>query len=197
MAMGKAEVLNECDVHNVLNMIKDGDNPERNRLIFLFSYLVGMRVCNFYKLQFGDVYDPQGKVFDKIVLSPEKNKGKRVAEYYLNDKMKKELLDYYKWAKSVRMRIRDDDYLLWSKKTNSFMCKESIVRIFRRIYDKCGLYKARSHSGRRTFISNLCDKGVAIQIVSKLANHRNVNITMGYYQQSPTLLKNAVNSLKL
>ena len=58
MAMSKAEVLNKCDIHNVLNMIKDGDNSKRNWLIFLFLYLVGMRVCNFYKLQFGDMSDP-------------------------------------------------------------------------------------------------------------------------------------------
>lgn len=197
MAMGKAEILNEYDAKNVLNMIATGENPQRNRIIFLLSYMAGMRVCNLQKIQMGDVYDKKGRVFDKIVLGREKNKGKFVAEYYLNDKMKKELSEYYKWIKSVRMRIKDDDYLLWSKKTTSYLRKESIVRLFRRWFDKCGLKKCRSHSGRRTFITELCNKGVAIQIVSKLVNHRNLNITMGYYQQSPTLLKNAVNVLDL
>lgn len=197
MAMGKAEILNEYDAKNVLNMIAMGENPQRNRIIFLLSYMAGMRVCNLQKIQMGDVYDEKGRVFDKIVLGRGKNKGKFVAEYYLNDKMKKELSEYYKWIKSVRMRIKDDDYLLWSKKTTSYLRKESIVRLFRRWFDKCGLKKCRSHSGRRTFITELCNKGVAIQIVSKLVNHRNLNITMGYYQQSPTLLKNAVNVLDL
>ncbi len=197
MAMGKAEILNEYDAKNVLNMIATGENPQRNRIIFLLSYMAGMRVCNLQKIQIGDVFDEKGRVFDKIVLGRGKNKGKFVAEYYLNDKMKKELAEYYKWVKSVRMRIKDDDYLLWSKKTTSYLRKESIVRLFRRWFDKCGLKKCRSHSGRRSFITELCNKGVAIQIVSKLVNHRNLNITMGYYQQSPTLLKNAVNVLDL
>lgn len=196
MAIGKAEVLNEYDVKNVLNMIDKGSNPQRNRIIFCFSFFAGMRVHNLQKITFGEVFDKNGKPFDKVVLSPTKNKGhKRVAEYYLSDRMKKELIEYFKWVKSVRMRINDDDYLMWSKKTMSCLRKESIVRLFRSFYDRCGLQNCRSHSGRRSFITELCNKGVAIQLVSKLVNHQNVNVTMGYYQQSPILLKNAVNVL--
>ena len=91
--------------------------------------------------------------------------------------MKKELETYYKWLKSVKPYIKGDDYLLQSQKTGKNLCKESIVRIFRQVYDKCGLTKARSHSGRRSFITGLCDKGVAIQIVSKLVNHKSVQTT--------------------
>lgn len=195
MATGKADVLNECDVQNVLNMIRTLEYAERNRVIFLLSYACGMRVCNIWKIQIADVYDEKGKVFDKIVLGKGKNKFNSTAEYYVNDMMKKELATYYKWLKSIKHHIQPDDYLIQSQKTGKNLCKESIIRIFRQIYDKCGLTKARSHSGRRSFITGLCDKGVAIQIVSKLVNHKSVQTTFGYYQQNPTMLKNAVNVL--
>ncbi len=195
--IGKAEVLKEYDVRNVLNMIKSMDNPQRNRIIFLLSYLVGMRVCNIQKLQISDVFDDNGKVFDKIVLSKDKNKFHKIAEYYLNDEMKKELINYYKFLKNDKMKLCENDYLIQSNKTGKYLRKESIVRIFRQIYDKCGLAKCRSHSGRRTFITDLCDKGVAIQVVSKLVNHKSISTTMGYYQQNPTTLLNAVNAMSL
>lgn len=195
--IGKAEVLKDYDVKNVLNMIKAMDNPHRNRIIFLLTVRVGMRVCNLQKLQVGDVCDESGKVFDKIVLSKDKNKFRKVAEYYLSDEMKQELTVYLKWLKNVKMNLCSNDYLIQSQKTGKCLRKESIVRIFRQVYDKCGLTKARSHSGRRTFATRLCDKGVAIQVVSKLLNHESINTTMAYYQQNPTMLKNAVNVLGL
>lgn len=195
--IGKAEVLKDYDVKNVLNMIRSMDNPQRNRIIFLLSYLVGMRVCNIQKLQIGDVFDDNGKPFDKIVLSKDKNKCNKIAEYYLNDRMKKELANYYKFLKNDKMILCKNDYMIQSQKTGRCLRKESIVRIFRQIYDRCGLTKCRSHSGRRTFITDLCDKGVAIQIVSKLVNHKSISTTMGYYQQNPTTLLNAVNVLSV
>ena len=195
--IGKAEVLKSTDVKNVLKMIATNENPQRNRIIFLLSYLVGMRVHNIQKIVFGDVYDDNGKVYDKIVLNADKNKGKKVAEYYLNEKIKKELAEYYKWCKSVRLHIDGNDYLLWSQKTMKALHKGSIVRIFRRIYDSVGLYKCRSHSGRRSFASNLLNKSVSIQVVSRLMNHQSISCTMTYYQQNPTLLNQAVNILEV
>ena len=195
MSIGKAAILKSGDVKNVLKVIAGGNNPQRNKIIFLLSYLVGMRVHNIQKIQIKDVYDNNGKVFDKIVLTAEKNKGTGVAEYYLCDSMKKELLEYYKWLKSFKLNLTDTDFLIYSKKSNKYLHKGSIVRLFRQIYDSCGLHMCRSHSGRRSYISQLCDKGVSIHIVSKLVNHQSIQTTFGYYQQNPTLLSNAVNIL--
>lgn len=195
--IGKAQVLNDVDVRNVLNSIKVKGCSERNRIIFLLTYLCGLRVCNIQKLQISDVYCDKGKVLDKIVLNGAKNKFGTVAEYYLNDEMKKELAEYRKWLKSVKPNLNADDYLIQSVKTGKCLRKESIVRIFRQVYDSVGLVKCRSHSGRRSFITNLCDKGIAIQVVSKLVNHSNIQTTMGYYQQNPITLQNAVNVLCL
>lgn len=195
--IGKATVLNDIDTKNVLNSIKTQGNPERNRVMFLLTFLVGLRVCNLQKLQIADIYDDKGKVFDKIVLNGSKNKFGSVCEYYLNDEMKKELTNYRKWLKSVKPNLNSNDYLLMSNKTGKCLAKESIVRIFRQVYDSVGLTQCRSHSGRRSFITNLCNKGIGIQIVSKLVNHRSLSVTMGYYQNNPTTLQNAVNVLGL
>ena len=195
--IGKAEVLKDYDVKNVLNMIKSRDNPQRNRIIFLLTLRVGLRVCNEQKLQICDVCDENWKIYDKIVLSKDKNKFGKVAEYYLSDDMKQELTIYLKWLRSVKPHLCATDYLLQSQKTGKCLRKESIVRIFRQIYDKCGLYRARSHSGRRTYATTLCNKGVSIEVVSKLLNHASLSCTMEYYQQNPTMLKNAVNVLGL
>lgn len=191
--IGKAAVITPEQAKTVLTIIKAGANPERNRLIFLFTYLVGLRVHNLQKLTFNDCYDSNFKPREVIVLNKNKNKGNRVAEYYVCEKMQKELEEYMKWVKSVRSHINGDDYLMWSKKTYSCLHKCSIVRLFRSIYDRANLEKARSHSGRRSFINQKLQKGVAIQVVSKLVNHSSLSITMGYVDFNPDMLKNAVN----
>ena len=197
-AMGKADVLSDIDVRNVLNAVAQTRFPERNRIMFLLSIYAGLRVCNIQRIQIADVYDSNGNPFDKIVLDRTKTKGNRVYECYLSNDLKTELKKYYKFLLSKHTTLKPTDYLIYSQKlSNNPLTKESINRVFREVYDSVGLFQCRSHSGRRTFITKLCDKGVAIQLVSKLVNHTSVNTTLSYYQQSPTLLKNAVNVLEL
>lgn len=195
--IGQADVLKECDVKNVLNHIKTTDNPQRNRIIFLLSYLCGLRVCSIRALTVASCYDSNGKVLDTIVLSKAQNKGSKVGTVYLNDSMKKELSAYYKFLKNDRPNLCLNDFLIQSKKTGKCMHKGSIVRLFRQIYDAVGLFGCRSHSGRRSFITNMAQSGISPFVISKLANHSSLNITMRYVQQTPETLKNAVNVLKI
>ena len=51
---------------------------------------------------------------------------------------------------------------------------------------------ASSHSGRRTFLTNLANKGTAIHILKTLAGHRSISTTAAYLYSSPSQLKAAV-----
>ena len=55
-----------------------------------------------------------------------------------------------------------------------------------------GLEGASSHSGRRTFLTNLANKGTAIHILKTLAGHRSISTTAAYLYSSPSQLKAAV-----
>jgi len=49
-----------------------------------------------------------------------------------------------------------------------------------------------SHSGRRTFLTTLANKGTAIHILKTLAGHRSISTTAAYLYSSPSQLKAAV-----
>ncbi|MDI1344853.1 MAG: site-specific integrase [Pseudolabrys sp.] len=56
----------------------------------------------------------------------------------------------------------------------------------------CGLKGASSHSGRRTFISNLASKSVSVRVLAVLAGHASISTTQRYIDVNDTQLRNAV-----
>jgi integrase/recombinase XerD len=51
---------------------------------------------------------------------------------------------------------------------------------------------ATSHSGRRTFITKLADKGVGVRVLMALAGHKSIATTQRYIEFNPTIMKAAV-----
>jgi integrase/recombinase XerD len=67
-----------------------------------------------------------------------------------------------------------------------------LAQTFALLYEGAGLEGASSHSGRRTFLTNLANKGTAIHILKTLAGHRSIQTTATYLYSSPSQLKAAV-----
>ena len=68
----------------------------------------------------------------------------------------------------------------------------SIVTLFRRLYDLAGIVDARSHSGRRGYITSLASQGVSVRVIQTLAGHSNISVTQGYIEVNESMLSNAV-----
>ena len=71
----------------------------------------------------------------------------------------------------------------------------SLAQTFALLYAGAGLEGASSHSGRRTFLTTLANKGTAIHILKTLAGHRSISTTAAYLYSSPSQLKAAVELL--
>ena len=85
----------------------------------------------------------------------------------------------------------EDQPLILSQKGGSFSAT-TMVMLFRRIYDLAGLRDARSHSGRRSFITNLANKGVSVRVVQMLAGHSSMQTTQRYIDVNEGMLVQAV-----
>ena len=55
-----------------------------------------------------------------------------------------------------------------------------------------GSEKAALHSGRRTGLTNLAERGVGVRVLMALAGHSNVATTQRYIDLRPAMLKAAV-----
>jgi|TARA_B110000208_G_C11746332_1_gene421872 integrase/recombinase XerD len=67
-----------------------------------------------------------------------------------------------------------------------------LAQTFALLYAGAELEGASSHSGRRTFLTTLANKGTAIHILKPLAGHRSISTTAAYFYSSPSQLKAAV-----
>jgi integrase/recombinase XerD len=86
--------------------------------------------------------------------------------------------------------------LFLSQKGGAFS-PNSLQRLFSTLYqDLAGIEGATSHSGRRTFATNLLSGGANIKELQVLMGHSSINTTAIYVQEDPERLANLVRKLK-
>jgi integrase/recombinase XerD len=107
----------------------------------------------------------------------------------VNEKLQQVLQQYADQAKCVD---RSYPFFASQKSVKSGFSANSLAQTFALLYSGAGLEGASSHSGRRTFLTNLANKGAAIHILKTLAGHRSISTTAAYLYSSPSQLKAAV-----
>jgi len=185
--MSQARVLNQQELRRVLDYTATRRHSARNRVMLLLTHFAGMRVGEVAALRINDVLSDGGVVKSEIRLMPEQTKGKHARTVYLNERMQKELAQYIRLLK-----IRDvSKPLFYTQKKDGFSAN-SLTQYFFYLYRNVGLEGCSSHSGRRSFLTGLANKGTAIHILKSLAGHRNISTTATYLYSSPDQLKAAV-----
>ena len=188
--MKQARTLSKAELQRVLAVITAGRHAQRNRIMILLSFYAGMRVKEIAALQIRDVFDANRSVKKSIQLAAEQTKGKKGRVVVLNKKLQKELLDYYV---SMGLKTKNNCLpLLLSQKSNQSFSANSMCQLFSRIYSKAGICNASSHSGRRTFITNIAHKGVSAKVLMTLAGHQHLNTTQRYIDVNDAMLEQAV-----
>ena len=131
----------------------------------------------------------QGRLATKIRLLPDMTKGRHARTVFINIRLREELQAYAAQAKCVD---RSYPFFASQKSVKAGFGANSLAQTFALLYVGAGLEGASSHSGRRTFLTNLANKGTAIHILKTLAGHRSISTTAAYLYSSPSQLKAAV-----
>ncbi len=185
--MSQAKILNSTDLRRVLDHVATRKHSSRNRCALLLTHYAGMRVGEVASLRICDVLNDSGTIKEEIRLRPEQTKGKYARTVYINARMQKELLQYTKILK-----IKDPTKpLFYTQKRDGFSAN-TLSQYFFFLYRSAGIDGASSHSGRRSFLTGLANKGTAIHILKTLAGHRNIATTATYLYSSPIQLRAAV-----
>lgn len=187
-AMKQAKTLRPEEIKRVLAHVATRRHAVRDRAVVLSSFLSGMRAHELASLLLGDAVDGNGHVRDEIVLEPSQTKGRRARRVFVNSKLKKELATYIKLACSG---VALSEPLFRSQKRRSFSAN-TMCQLFLNIYSECGIKGASSHSGRRTFITNLASKSVSVRVLAVLAGHSSIATTQKYIDVNDSQLRNAV-----
>lgn len=186
--MRQARVLTDKDKQRILSHVAKRSYPARNRAMLMLSWLAGMRVGEVAALTFGDVISPTGEVRSLIQLSAEQTKGNEARSVYVNSELRQELLNYTNTYKTMP----DAQLPFIPSKTGKAFSANGLCQRIIKLYVAAGVDKATSHSGRRTFITNLANKGVNVRILAELAGHKHISTTQRYIELNEEVLKAAI-----
>ena len=188
--MAQARALGAAEMEQVLEHVNAGRHAHRNRCFILLTHLAGLRVGEVASLRWLDVMTADGHIKDEVRLLPEMTKGKHARTVFISTRLRQELQQY---ADIYRHAAPLDCPLFYSQKgARSGFTANSLTQTIAKLYRGAGLDGATSHSGRRTFLTNLANKGTAIHLLRTLAGHRSISTTATYLYSSPTQLKAAV-----
>jgi integrase/recombinase XerD len=183
----QAKTLNERELQRVLDCTAKTKFAKRNRAILLLTHLAGMRIGEVAAVRVCDILANDGTVRDEINLSAAQTKGSRSRSVLLNERMKAEMAAYIQTIK-----VRDLKQALFATQRSAAFSANSLTQIVNGIYKQAGIDGASSHSGRRTFLTNLAEKGVSVRVMMALAGHRNMATTQRYIDLRPGVLRNAI-----
>ena len=185
----QAKTLNEQELRKVLDYISTRKHSARNRALLMTTFLSGMRVGEVSSLRFNDVVDNDGNIRNEIRLTPAMTKGQYARVVFVNERLRKELEKYIRTYSPVDNGLK----LFYSQKKDSDgFNANTLTQHFHFLYKRAGIDGASSHSGRRSFITNLASKGVSVRVLMSLAGHRSISTTQAYIDINDNMLRSAV-----
>lgn len=185
--MPKAKTLTKDELNRVLLAASEGRYGFRDRTMILMSFWSGMRVGEIGALKVGDVLGSDGKIKDEIRLKPDQTKGRKYRTVMIGEKLRGELEWYI-----TKINTKKLEMPLFQSQQGSFFNTNALVQKFKKIYAKANIDGASSHSGRRTFITTLANKGVGVRVLQALAGHSSIATTQLYIDVNDEMLKRAV-----
>ena len=187
--MAQAKTLTTAEIERLLTHINTRKYAARNRSMMLLTHWAGLRIGEVACLRWSDVTTTDGEIKDEIRLLPDMTQGRHARTVFVNIKLREELKAYAEQTKCVD---RSYPFFASQKSIRAGFNANSLAQTFALLYEGAGLEGASSHSGRRTFLTNLANKGTAIHILKTLAGHRSISTTAAYLYSSPSQLKAAV-----
>lgn len=165
----KVEIkIRESFSENELNLIKEYCNKDlKRKALISFLYSTGCRVSEVCSVNIKDI-DFENQTL--IILG----KGSKERRVYLSEESCKNLKEYLNSRK-------DNNEALFINNRGNRIAAGGIRGILRDLENKTGVENIHPHRFRRTLATDLLNKGMPIQDVSKLLGHSRVETTQRYY----------------
>ena len=187
--MKQARTLTDKEFKRALAAAAAHKLSHRDVLIMHLSFGCGLRACELAALNVSDVRDSTGKAVTEFVLKPKQTKGSKHERVFVSTAVQRHIQLYLgKCTKHITC-----DYPLFpSQRRGGRLTANTMTQLLCRTFAEAGMTAATSHSGRRTFITNLAAKGVGVRVLMSLAGHRSISTTQAYIDVNDDMKRRAV-----
>jgi integrase len=181
MLTKQAKLVSPRELHRLLDRVKHGRHPERDRVMVLLAFKAGLRAKEIAGLTWIMVTDASGALADRIALPNRASKGKSGGrEIPLHNELRA-ALGALKDARGDK--LRPELPVVYSERAPGYSAN-AIAVWFHERFRELGIQGASSHSGRRTFIASAARKiveaGGSLRDVQELAGHASLGTTQRY-----------------
>jgi integrase/recombinase XerD len=114
-------------------------------------------------------------------------KGKKGREVFLNTTVREYLKDFINSDNST-----NTDILVRPMGTHKRFTPNSLSILLNNIYKHAGFDGCSSHSGRRSYATQLCQKGISVRVIQRLGGWSSIQSVMPYLDANEEMLKEAV-----
>ena len=187
--MKQARTLTDKEFKRALAAAAAHKLSARDVLILHLSFGCGLRACELAALNVGDVRNIDGKAVAEFVLKPKQTKGSQHHRVFVSTTVQRHIQLY---LDKLTKHITCDYPLFPSQRRGGRLSANTMTQLLCRTFAEAGLTAATSHSGRRTFITNLANKAISIKVISTLARHSDVRVTSRYISVNDEQLRAAV-----
>ncbi|WP_338243178.1 tyrosine-type recombinase/integrase [Aurantiacibacter hainanensis] len=182
----QAPLLTGRDIKQVEKFILEHKGaPYADLLKFRLTLYAGLRCREVALLSIADIVEPDGTISKVVRVRREVGKGRKERSIPMHPKLTEAVAKF----REVHPNM---DYVAFSQQwyTPSRQSPSVLASYFYHLYKDAGLPTHSSHSGRRTFITNLArkvGKGYTLRDVQLLAGHARLETTQRYIEQSENL----------
>lgn len=185
--MKQAKTLTERELKLVLAHCATRRHAARDRLAVLLGHWAGLRAKEIAALKRHHVLNDDGSIKDSFLLTADETKGRKARRVFVSTKLQKAIGSYIQ-----KTKLREvNPYLLQSQKGISFSAN-TMCQLLCQIYKECGIEGASSHSGKRSFLTGLSERGVSARVLQELAGHANLATTQRYIDVNEQQMRNAI-----
>lgn len=191
MATKRAKIINPNDLEGILAFLDaNSPSPEADKLKVLLSYRAGMRVSEISRLSVRDVTTPHGKLSKAIRIFSHVGKFGKEREIPMHRDIARAINQF--------REVYPDAERFAVSSLGRYQNPNALAVWFHRLYRKLGFQGCSSHSGRRTFVTQLARRveahGGSLRDVQLLAGHARLDTTEAYIEPSHRSL-DMINSL--
>jgi integrase/recombinase XerD len=185
----QAKTLNKSELRKVLDFVATRRHAERNRMLVLMTFYAGLRAIEVASLRYGDVLDGAGKIKTEIWLSAWQTKGSEGRTVYVNTLLQKELAAY---VRAMPASDPSNSLFYTQKRGGDGFTANTLAQFFHVLYRNVGIDGASSHSGRRSFCTNLAAQGVGIRVLMACSGHKSLGAVQRYLDVNTSLVQRAI-----
>ncbi|MFG0447423.1 MULTISPECIES: tyrosine-type recombinase/integrase [Vibrio] len=215
-AKAKAKSLTNSQVKKLLSRCQLMQNAELKRLVLALSFST-LRVSELAQITVDHVIMPTGKIKDEIYLRASLCKRRKPRSIWLSKLAKQIIQEWIDYRKSRQWATTfDDSYQqlnplsklvlnnrgrCYSMKRNTrvnqagervdYQACDVLELMIRNIYKRCGMKGCSSHTGRRSYASNMNALGIELTAIQRTLGHSEPSMSLEYIDISANQLSKA------